>query len=92
MKISGITIQDTDVHLDFSQFEKCKFKNCRIFIHGYSGPSLEGCTFEKCKFLVADAAANTLAVFTLMYHGGMKDIVEDFIKGIVSGAFPRIDK
>lgn len=65
-KVIGKTFQNTDVFLDYSDYEKCNFINCTI--HTDSGIfRLVNCDFTNCRLDMGTQARNIALLIKLFY-------------------------
>jgi hypothetical protein len=84
-RIAGYQFENEDVIIDFTTYENCYFKNCKIIYFGQGPIGLLGGTFENCQWGFAGPAANTVLFLRAMYHGnneGGRALVEDTFQNI----------
>lgn len=85
-RIAGYEFEDEDVILDFSRFENCSFKNCKIIFHGQGPVELIQNTFdESCRYELAGPAAATVNYLRSVYsptNMGGKELVETIFRQI----------
>lgn len=67
-KFTGETFSDETMVLDFTHFEDCIFKQCRMIFHGQGPIGLVDCEFDNCKWRFGGSAAQTLGFMVTMYH------------------------
>lgn len=89
MRFSDQTFTDQNVDLDFNHFERCAFLRCRLVYRGAGFINLHTCTFTDISFRFDDAASRTVETLTLMYHSGLRPTVEDLLRNLVRGVYPR---
>lgn len=88
MKIKDKNFSKEEIHMDFKNFEGCKFEDCSLIYHGYGPIGMNGCSFFNVRWSFADAAANTLSFMSALYVGagqGGKDLIDQTINNIKSG-------
>jgi hypothetical protein len=82
MKYENVEFSDSDVQVDSSIFDKCKFKNCTLIFEGGDPPSFVNCNFDNTNFAFTKAAGNTLQFLANLYKGSFRVIAEDAIDTI----------
>ena len=73
---------DQDIHLDGNSFNHCHFEGCQLIYHGENPTSVAYCQVVNCGFLLADGARRTVDFLRGLYHSGLSEVVEAFIKDI----------
>lgn len=82
MLASKQEFKEMAIHLDGSSFEYCNFEGCTLIFNGVMPPYLKGNSFKDCKWEFAGNADMTLGYIAALYHGGMKDFVEQTFDSI----------
>jgi hypothetical protein len=86
--IDGETFLKSTVEIDGKFFKNCKLLQSTLVYRGGDLPSFVGCEIGNCTFKFEDSALRTLRFLNSMYGGGMKDVVDDFIKAIKQPSGP----
>jgi len=89
------TFTKEDIHLDFNEFNNCKFIECNIIYHGYGHVGMEDCSFEKIRMSFSNAAANTINFMSAIYNTGPgenKKFIDDVIKNIITGNMQKFER
>ena len=79
-RIAGYEFENEDVIIDFTVYESCFFKKCRIIYYGHGPFQMKSDTFEDCTYELAGPAANAIAYLRALYHGnneGGRALVEN---------------
>jgi hypothetical protein len=63
------TFSGTTETIDGNEYVNCKFKNCLLEYGGGEIPTINGCSFDDCRWEFKDAAMRTLILLRSMYHG-----------------------
>jgi hypothetical protein len=89
MDYSKKTFKGETVTLDGNTFHQCTFENCELIYKGGKPPAMSGCSFNTPRFKFEGPAADTLAFFAAMYHGGLQVVVDDTFKQIRAGTYGK---
>jgi hypothetical protein len=84
-KIAGYEFENEDVVIDFTHFEQCHFKNCKIIYYGHGTFQMVSCDLENCKYELTGPAAAVIQYLRALYHGnniGGKELVEATFQAI----------
>lgn len=75
--------ESQEINLDDNVYTGCSFRRCRIVYNGTGDVlRLSANHFDECTWEFRGSAGNTLATLRQMYHGGMRDLVEQTIANI----------
>ncbi|KAF0193322.1 MAG: hypothetical protein FD165_425 [Gammaproteobacteria bacterium] len=88
MLLKDQTFESQDVHLDFMEYQRCTFNNCKVLYSGYGPVRLGENTFNSCQFYFVDGARHTMEFLSDLYHGlgdTGRDLIEDAFDNIRSG-------
>jgi len=77
--------------IDGDSFFNCQFEECQLVYSAALPFSMSGNNFHNCKWVFTGAAQATLSFMYALYHGGMKEVVEQTIENIRSGNKPTVD-
>ena len=86
MNHRGQTFTNQRVELDGHEFVSCVFNSCELVYAGGQPPVLDGCSFDRPRFMFTLAARNTLAFMRGMYAEGFQTIIDRTIDAIREGA------
>ena len=87
-KHAGYDFEDEDVVLDFASFDTCGFKNCNIIYYGHGPVSLQGCSFESCRYSFEGPAQAAIAYLSALWQDanqGGRELVEATFQNIRTG-------
>ena len=87
MIADGCTFAGTTIRLDGQRFHRCRFDRCQLVYSGGELPSLDGCEFQDCRWMLDGAAARTMSLMQAMIeHGGpMAELVQNSL-GLAGGS------
>ena len=82
-RIAGYEFENEDVIIDFTAYESCLFKKCKIIYYGHGPFHMQSDTFEDCTYELAGPAASAIGYLRALYHGsnkGGKELAEAYIQ------------
>lgn len=88
MLLQDQTFENQDVHLDFTEYQRCTFNHCRILYRGFGPVRLGENTFNGCEFYFVDGARHTMEFLSDLYHGlgaTGRDLIEEAFDNIRAG-------
>ena len=59
-RIAGYDFENENVIIDFSTYESCHFKNCKIIYYGHGSFQAISCHFEDCQYELTGPAASAI--------------------------------
>ena len=84
-RIAGYDFENEDVVIDFTMYEQCRFKNCKIIYYGHGAVQMTSCDFLDCRYELTGPAAAAIQYLRALYHGnniGGKELVEATFQAI----------
>src|SRR3990172_4356362 len=84
-RIAGYTFENEDVVIDFTNYEQCHFKNCKIIYYGHGPYQILESAFEDCQYELAGPEAAAIQFLRSLYHGnniGGQTLVENTFQAI----------
>lgn len=81
------TFNATRIELDGNAYKDCMFSACEIVYGARGTVNLDGCTFDRCTYVLDGAAQDTLMFLTALYKIDPRSIEATF-ENIRSGAQP----
>jgi hypothetical protein len=88
MLLQDQTFENQDVHLDFTEYQRCTFNNCKVLYRGFGPVRLGENTFNGCQFYFVDGARHTMEFLSDLYHGlgdTGRELIEDAFDNIRAG-------
>jgi hypothetical protein len=85
----GTEFINSTVELDGNTFRNCVIKNSVLYYRGGELPHISGCTIAFNRVLFMDSALRTVQFLHAMHAGGMKDVVDNYVKDITSSPPPH---
>lgn len=87
------TFEGKTIVLDGGSFYVCQFKGCTLIFNGVLPVTMDGCSFDNCKWQFSGPAQNTIGFMQALYTGGAKDLIENTfqnIRGKKAGSGPML--
>lgn len=93
LRYEGETFTGRRVHVDDVEFLNCRFVDCDLIYEG-GRFSLNGCSFEACRWHFTRAAANTLQLMAALYQmgGDARSLIETTFEHLRKGSTERSSK
>jgi hypothetical protein len=87
----GETFTNETVVLDGNDYLNCTFTNCEIIFNGTASVSLNGISFNDCRWTFGGPAGMTINFMTALYQAGVTDLIDQTIDNIRRGAHRQAD-
>lgn len=82
-------VQGEVVRLDYTVLRDTIFRSCKLVFEGGRPPSMIGCDFVDCEFILEGAARNTQIFMTLLAKGGAGELVVHQMLGLSDWKGPK---
>jgi hypothetical protein len=76
------TFTNQRVELDGNAYNNCTFVNSQIVYQGTAPVTLQGVKFDNCTWTFDGAAGRTISFMTVLYRGGMAELMEQTFANI----------
>ena len=79
-------VQGEVVRLDYATLRDTIFRDCKLVFEGGRPPSMNGCDFIECEFILEGPAQNTQIFLTLLAKSGAAELVVGQMLGLTNWA------